>query len=247
MIDLPPPFWLPPKPAIIRAAPADLLRPELGMMGGIAPVIAGASPQGLEVTYADSAILGSTATSHTFSGMNFGPEAPDRKMIVCTNRATNIGRVSVVIGGVSMSTLYIAGDSNLQPEWWWCDLPSGTSGSVVVTDGFDSAGRGIGIFAVRGWGGTLHAGAKNGSSAVNNPSLTISCPADGAVLASARNIGNTAGSMAGDWSGIDDYFNRQSGNFQTSGGFRAYSAAGSISVSVAVSQATRLTAVAIGP
>lgn len=125
-IDLPPKLWLPPKPAIIHSEkarvgsfPFPTFVPQ--------PTVLGFS----FLQYTDDAAFGAT---HTLTSVNFGPSAPNRYLILsgvfyqANVTAVSIGGVSATIvknqigtSGFVTATLAIAA------------VPSGTSGTVVVT------------------------------------------------------------------------------------------------------------------
>jgi hypothetical protein len=83
-------------------------------------------------------------TQFTFTGVNFGPPAPNRIIVVGLCNTSFNGFTSVTIGGIAANFL---GNSTL----WYAVVPSGSSGDVVANTGSFSGSCAIaGMYSIVG-------------------------------------------------------------------------------------------------
>ena len=133
------------------------------------------------VSFLQSAASTSNAQNYTFSSQSLGTAASDRKIIACVNSsAVNVSALSVssvTIGGVS-ATQIVAGNADnnnsLQPfAIFIADVPSGTSGDVVVSlNANNGANCHIALYRATGAGGIMSMGAINNAATSSTTTLT---------------------------------------------------------------------------
>jgi hypothetical protein len=206
-----PPFP-PPKPAIIRAADAALLRPRLlvpagcsrAVLPGILAVPMMAAGAGAAAAISHVAYQGATAdqTTYTFSGLSFGAAAADRWIAIFASGRTNTSTPStinaVTIAGVSASEIitdFAVGDSPFGSRGgiYLAQVPTGTSGNVVVTFSHQMSRAAVAVYRLVGIAGATAADTANGSVTGTGNSgdktLQIDIPAGGVMLAGAAGFG----------------------------------------------------------
>lgn len=132
----------------------------------------------------DHAVDATNSASYTFSGRSLGAEAADRKILIAIAGDGNTATVSsVTVGGnaASLVTGAAVSDTDTRAEIWQIELPTGTTGDIVVN--WDSGGMarmGIGVFRATGAQASAH---DTGTSASNPASDTLNIPANGFALA----------------------------------------------------------------
>tara|TARA_R110000850_G_scaffold153664_2_gene277080 strand:+ start:16944 stop:20639 length:3696 start_codon:yes stop_codon:yes gene_type:complete len=156
-----------------------------------------ASGTAASVTFTGTDSSTSDASSYTFSSQPFSTADSTRQIVVATEGPHNGGSSvsSMTIGGVSASLIKRAGSvTNYPVELWAADVPTGTSGDIVVTWSVTASRCTIGIWAIYNAGGPVDTIAANGSA----PSGTIQVPEDGIVIGTAAD-GFTGGAGTSTW------------------------------------------------
>jgi hypothetical protein len=134
-------IWLPPKPAIIRPAPADLRQfgdpKKANLLPGWFPG-AVAGPSAPDFSHTASTADDSNLVTYTFAGQSFGVATPSRRIIVAASLSAfdSDTAIAVTIGGISatvhVSTINSGNTRNGAVAIASAAVPTGTSGSVVV-------------------------------------------------------------------------------------------------------------------
>lgn len=136
-------LWLPPKPAIIRPASADLRQfgdpKKANFLPGWFPG-AVAGPSGPDLSVVSTGADATNTDIYTFSSVTFGAAASDRLLIMALGGGSSSNGVtlgSVTIGGVSATIHAQANNTgntrNGHAAVVSALVPSGTSGDIVVT------------------------------------------------------------------------------------------------------------------
>jgi hypothetical protein len=156
-------------------------------------------------------------TTYTFSSVSLGVAAPDRKVVVMisTAGATNGALNTVTVaGGSATSRAYFRSYSTISAIYD-IELASGTSGDIVVTFASGKSQCGIGVYNTFGFAtGTPSDNAfpANANPAIN---LTMTIPAGGGAIATAR----SAGDRNYTWVGLtEDFDQNYGGETQTQSG-----------------------------
>jgi len=238
-------------PAIVRAAP-DLVDRAQDLRVGKFKLSyrEGAVPMGaffrrsLVVNFADAASASSTSATNTYTSRNLGTPHPTRIMLVMVQNGGAANITSVTVAGVSATLLYRPGNNQTEPEWWTASVPTGTTGNVVITMASGAAGHNWAMYAVNNWSGTLDASIST-TTAVANPSLSITGKAGGVILASCKNNGTTSISTKSNWQ-IEDYANTGTATAVTVLVGRTYcQTTGSRTLSVTTTDVSRMSLIAI--
>lgn len=217
--DLPPKLWSP--PAIIRPAPKRLWRPDSAMLPGIIPIPASSAA---ELSFLQSAVSATNATSYTFASQSLGAVHGERYIIcalVADNGGTNVQISTCTIGGVSATVVREA------VGWETASLviakvPTGTTGDVAVTWTVSSLRCGIGLWRAINLN-TPTAHDTEIHQFADPLSVTINIPANGFVIASGYSR-NSAAVAA--YTGADENYDQtvETGAAHY-GGSRSFSAA----------------------
>jgi hypothetical protein len=157
------------------------------------------------VVFTDSAVNTTSQTTYTFTNHPIGTAAANRKIIVAAECANNARTVSTItVGGVSaalISGTRVSEPSTTQVELWQADVPTGTTGTIVVAWSGVSGTRGsIGVWAVYGAGSVEHAVAIDNSSPYNQD---VAVPAGGIIVAACIGISAMSG-ISGFWPCVKD-------------------------------------------
>lgn len=145
----------------------------------------------LALTFLSALNDGTDVTSgntYTFSSVSLGAAVADRVIIVTLNMEQVTLVTSVTIGGVAATRIASqtdgTGANDRKAEIWAAEVPSGTSGNIVVTVGTDQSGMCGGVFRkVGGVGGTAASDTATDSGAAGSLSAAITIPAGGAAVA----------------------------------------------------------------
>lgn len=144
------------------------------------------------VVFTDNAVSSANLTTFTFSSRSLGAAAANRKIVVGVGGAVDTRTVSsLTIGGVSAS-LVVQAAATETAEMWQANVPSGTTGDIVVKwSGAQVGGCGIGVWAVYG----AAAAASNTYTDTNSDPATasIDISANGVAIAYAFQRNGTAG------------------------------------------------------
>lgn len=162
--------------------------------------------------YTDSGFSNANTATFTFSGRNLGTAAANRKMVVVINgNADNRTVSSVTVGGVS-ATLATDGVTSARSqnldgttEIWQADVPTGTTGDVVITWSGAQNTCGFGLFAV--YGGSA-AATEVATSAANPPSASITAPSGGVIIGGAQHYN---GAQTWTWTNLTEAYDSTMG------------------------------------
>jgi hypothetical protein len=148
------------------------------------PTGATVSSTPFSLSFIDAVENSANQTAYTFSGVSIGDADAGREVIVGVAGISSGGDKAVstlTIGGVSASLVFAGTNtgSGHGSEFWRANVPTGTTGDIVVTWGGAMACTGVGIYRMVGGDTTVENTAENGS----NPMVTtISVSAGGAII-----------------------------------------------------------------
>lgn len=168
------------------------------MVPGAFPIIAGKPLATMDYT-ATGTNTASPSTTHTHSGLSFGPADPTRYLVVAIATLVDTNISTVTIGGVS-ATL-IAGpaiSSSTCCEIWGALVTTGTSGSVVFTNANTMSTSVVDVFALLNLISTT--ATATSTDATSPVSTSVAVPDNGFLLA-AVGIFDVANTGAASWSG----------------------------------------------
>lgn len=157
----------------------------------------------------------------TFPSVNFGPASSDRIIVVAQMEDSTGTAIAPTIGGVTST--FIGDDGNTTPHlsFWYANVPTGTSGSVVMnTTGASTVSIAVGALHGQSGGGSV---APTSTANFNNiqlqPSgpiaLTVPTGGIGVFVAAAANVGVTTTPVF-TWTGVTSTSGDVTG-FTTSG------------------------------
>lgn len=154
--------------------------------------------------YGSQGSAASSSGTATIAGLDFNAEASDRIIAASLAMENAAGSVSIsgcTIGGVTAALGRAANQNGRRAEIWTADVPSGTSGDVVVTLAGGDTTVSASTYSVTGADSTLSdTDAATGSgSTIAITALTI--PSDGVGIAAWCNASVT-GSVA--WTGASE-------------------------------------------
>lgn len=199
----------------------------------------GASP--FDVSYLTSNVDLSDATVYTHAGLTFGAADADRKIVASVlslkvNPYADIS--SVTIGGVSASVITGATTSidvtgaGLVHSLYEADVPTGTSGDVVVTVASTTLRSFVSLWRVVS--GTSSAGAANSADAQTTRTLTPTIPSGGVgIFASYASLSTTFNA----WTNLDteNFDSVVEGTRCSSGGVRTTAGTTAVTANVGTS------------
>src|SRR5262245_21099897 len=181
---LPPTLWLPPKPAIIRPADANLKR--ANFLPAWFPAGAAAAAAFPTIEFLDEAQDATNATVYTFASFPLGTAAATRRIFVLVAWQGTGSLSSVTVAGVTASNHVQAVPGNVNIAIVSAAVPSGTSGSVVVTVSSTSGRCGIAAWRVTDLRDATPTGT-DASQSVTSDTLTVNAPARSIVICGAIN------------------------------------------------------------
>lgn len=144
------------------------------------------------ISFRATYVSSSTLTTYSFMACDLGTAAANRKIVVGIK--DGIGNAvtisSVTIGGISASQVAVVTSSGDTTAIWQADVPTGTTGDIVVTFSGANSRCGIAVYAVYGAAAAAHATA---TSIATPLSTSIDVPAGGILIgvAGSRNAGST--------------------------------------------------------
>lgn len=152
------------------------------LMGGAQPKV---------LSYVDAAHLSSSTASPSLTGISFGAEASDRRIIVAVaGEASNRTLTGGTIGGVTADVVFAqTGNTQRSTGILIAHVPTGTSGTVALTWNDTNAAHTIIVFRATGLASNTKLDA-NGST-VDPSSIALTTGAGGFVImvASANGTG----------------------------------------------------------
>jgi hypothetical protein len=183
-IDLvPPPIWLPPKPAIVR--PADDIRPpRLAMLPGIMPVVQSGKPA-VVVDYRNTYVNGTSTATPSFASCDIGTAASDRLVVVGAAGEGNSGVTlsGVTIGGNAATQAAAGAFSENNAGLFYLRVASGTTATIAVTFSSAKLRSGIVVYALYNVvSDTPYDTNTAGASATSVSVTSFASPAKGAVI-----------------------------------------------------------------
>jgi len=172
-------------------------------------------------TFEAASSIADVANTHTHSGLKFGPESSDRILIVTlSNEDNSDGHLTnVTIGGVPATRLVrrffnqnFPTTATPSSEIWAAQVPTGTSGSVVLNfntggNAWDSA---VAVYAATGLRSMTPTATAGGDDVSHFGTLNLSATVQGGgfVIATAYFEGTGAATSA-TWTGITQTFFKQ--------------------------------------
>lgn len=151
-------------------------------------------------------------TTYTFSGAAIGTASSDRRIVVAIGSRANAARSvsSVTVGGISATELVTANDSGSGADiasLWIAEVPTGTTGDIVVTFSAAMLRCAVAQYAVYGMGSNsaFHTQASAGSVANNVArSVSINVPANGAVIGADWGAGSGSPTCIATWTELTE-------------------------------------------
>ena len=160
----------------------------------------GGGPSNVSVVFTDESSDTADTTSYSFASQSFGDASSTRQIVICVAlwRPFNAGSISsLTVGGVSASLVKAqgsAGEVGQRVEMWSADVPTGTTGTVVVTTSVSFRACAIGVFALYGADSTANDTGGDSSNSVGSAVMTdtINIPENGGLIGCAMQNNNSA-------------------------------------------------------
>lgn len=160
----------------------------------------------VDISHTANATSASDLTTYTFASQSFGVAVAGRRIVVAaTGRGGGSFTLnSVTIGGVSATKVVgLAVSTTNIVDLWIADVPTGATGSVVLTFSGTMARAAISVFRMVDAGSaTAHATATDSTASGNDMSVSLNVPAKGGAIAVVAS--NTASSITYTWSGLTE-------------------------------------------
>lgn len=167
-------------------------------------MIGGRPTAGPNVTFLGSAVDPGNGSSFSFTGKDFGPAAPDRRIIVVYDLA-NVGTFSLSsltiggVGGSSVVNVNSADGNRIRVGIYIAAVPTGTTGTIAITTDTSVDYCAVAWFAVTGL---------DGASATNTASDDAGDPLSAAITVQAAGfaVGVAASNSSSGftWSGLNE-------------------------------------------
>ena len=179
------------------------------------------------------------ASSYTFTSQSLGTAASDRRIIGgaygLDNSGNTISVSSVSVAGISGSQLVsVANNTSLNnvAALWSADVPTGTTGNIVITFSETVVKMGMALWRITGGaGGTVD----TKSSTSDNFTLSITANANGAIIGFAGNRqGLGVGGTSWTWTGLTENYEGNAGTASHSGASDTFVSGGSKTVGASV-------------
>lgn len=157
--------------------------------------------------YQTNAVDASNLTTYTFSSQAFGTAASNRRIVVGVygrQGGSTLSISSVTIGGVSASAVatQTSDTSHNLAALYIADVPTGTTGDVVVTWGVAIDRCGIGVWAIYGSGSATASDTDSANGTTDPSAVTLTVPAKGVAIA----YGGSADGSTATWANITEKF-----------------------------------------
>lgn len=159
----------------------------------------------IDLTFTDSDSSTTNATEYTFSAQSLGTADAERQIIVGAwgSSGAGVSVSSLTIGGVSASLIIAQnGATNPIAELWIADVPTGTTGDVVVTFNDGKLRAGIGVWRLIG--GTVGDSDKDTTTSTATMTATVNVEQDGAVVGFVGGVTDDATAIT--WGGATEDF-----------------------------------------
>lgn len=208
MIDLPPPLLIE-RPALIRPAPREIIKPDLGI--AFAPGFRKPAGVAATLTFQAATAFPNSGQTVTFTAAAIGAAASDRRVFVeipyYIGGSTNISIASVTIGGV-LTTIHAqrfltSGDPSTGGVALVSALvPTGTTANIVITWAASGAGfyrPEIAVYRVTGLQSTTPVDLVSIAPNTSPPTASVTVAKDGVVFAcfNTYSSGSTSRTMTG--------------------------------------------------
>ena len=165
------------------------------------------------VSFAGDTFDATDLTTYTFSGHALGTAAGNRKVVVGVTGSGSARTVaSVTVGGISATLVKAEIDTDAASELWQADVPTGTTGDVVVVWSGSNSSCGIGVWAVYAAKSAAH---DTGNNTADPMVDTLNIPANGVAIG----IGCASGAQnpTSAWTNLtEDFDNSGSGEASVS-------------------------------
>lgn len=218
MIELPPPLWIPPRPAIIRPADARIIAREARRINK-ASFLPGMFPAGIiakksgSLSFVGTVADDSNLTTYSFATAGIGAaDATRRTVVACHWYSTGTGAVtmsSATIGGVA-ATIHVQASpagTTVSPGCAIISLlnPTGTTSTIAFTLSTTAARAFIGIYrAVDESVASPFATVSDGTLSSNALDVSLNTPA-GWVMAAAS-ISSASAGQTFTWVGVGENY-----------------------------------------
>lgn len=159
-------------------------------------------------------------TTYTYSSVALGAAAGNRKIVIAVmGQAVNRTISSITVAGISASAVVSVSNAFDLMALWQVDVPTGTSGDVVVTWSGGQDRCAIGVWAL--YGASSAANDTDTDTGTSSVSGTIAVPAGGVAIGAAQSQGSSTAAISG--TGITPNFNQSvDGPARQGGGSGAY-------------------------
>ena len=151
--------------------------------GTVAPGGGGSPPAVVDITATDSSVDPTDATTFTFSSQSFGAAAADRKIIIGMGHRGSAATVtSITVGGVAATSVVESPSSGAEADRaciFIADVPTGTTGNVVVVLLATATRCGIGVWRMTGAGSSTPTDTGISSADPSTTTLTIAANGGG--------------------------------------------------------------------
>ena len=173
-----------------------------GVWRPIAYSAGGSTASALSIAFTDSAVDDTTGTTFTFSSVDIGTAASDRKVVVAVGgQVSGSTQTSVTVGGESCTLAAVHSASAVSVAFWEIDLATGTSADIVVVFGQSNNCAGIGVWALTG-DMVVYDTIKD--SRAGNPTGEITCPAGSVIM--GYELINVSPNRTFTWAGLTENF-----------------------------------------
>jgi hypothetical protein len=156
----------------------------------------------VSLTFTDHNESPSGTTTHTYTGLNFGPAAADRCIVVGIAWVTASPTLtSCTIGGVAariIKQLGVAGSTNVSVALCIARVPAGTTGTVVANFSSSAVYGSITVYQLTGCSSGIE--SSSASSGVAAPTATLAILPGGAMIGVA--FTTHAGAITSSWAGL---------------------------------------------
>lgn len=143
------------------------------------------------LVFADQSFQLVSISTATFASLSLSTAAADRAIVVVAGFTNSSALTAVTVGGVSATPVVQATDGSSQrSEIWIAQVPTGTTGTVVLSSSTGFGAAGVGIFAA--YNLTSIVPTDTNSDTVGTLNMNANVSANGVVVAGA--MANSAGS-----------------------------------------------------
>lgn len=135
------------------------------------------------VTFTASVVDGSNLTEYTFSSVSLGTADSTRKIVVAASALQGAGTISTLtVAGITATIVKVQSQDTGRMELWQADVPTGTTGDIVVTWNAGTLQCAIGVHSVLNAASGAHETDGDNSDPWND---SITVPAGGVLIGAA--------------------------------------------------------------